>query len=232
MEYLAEEEMEKAVTKEFPEPPIIDLSEIDRSGFPERITLAIRGVGGQGNLFFGRVMTQLAFQAGYSAKNIVKGETHGMAQMGGPVISTFSCGDVYSPVLFPGSADCLITMEVSELLRPGFLELLKEGATILIAKTRVVPPVISADEYPKPEDIEKAVKDFRVLEIDVLNKAIEIGDTTGRIANVVMIGAMSRLAPFERFPADLWLQAIKNVSPRPALWAANYAAFSAGRKMI
>jgi indolepyruvate ferredoxin oxidoreductase alpha subunit len=86
---------------------------MDKNALPAKLTLAIRGVGGQGNLFFGRVLTQLAFLAGYGEHNIVKGETHGMAQMGGPVISTFSCGKVFSPVLMPGEADCVIAMEMS-----------------------------------------------------------------------------------------------------------------------
>ncbi|MFQ9492595.1 MAG: 2-oxoacid:acceptor oxidoreductase family protein [Bilophila wadsworthia] len=67
-----------------------------------RLSLAIRGVGGQGNLFFGKVLAQVAFLAGYDDRNILKGETHGMAQMGGPVISTFGCGEVFSPALVPG----------------------------------------------------------------------------------------------------------------------------------
>lgn len=232
IEFLEEGEKDSASAASFSQPPELVLPEFTAMDFPERLTLAIRGVGGQGNLFFGRVMTQLAFIAGYSKDNIVKGETHGMAQMGGPVISTFSCGKVHSPVLFPGSADCIITMEVSELLRPGFLEILKEGATILISKTKVIPPVITPEEYPSEEDILKAVEGFNVVEVDVLGKAMEIGDRTGRIANVVMIGAMSKLSPFDRFPPELWLQAIKNVSPKPAIWAGNYAAFLAGRELV
>ena len=98
------------------EPPAISPVYPDKAALPQRISVAIRGVGGQGNLFFGRVFTQLAFLAGYQEKNIVKGETHGMAQMGGPVISTFSYGNVHSPVLLPGQTDCLIAMEKSEAL--------------------------------------------------------------------------------------------------------------------
>jgi indolepyruvate ferredoxin oxidoreductase alpha subunit len=232
IEFIEEGEKKKSATSSFPEPPELLMPAFKSDDFPERLTLAIRGVGGQGNLFFGRVMTQLAFTAGYSKDNIVKGETHGMAQMGGPVISTFSCGKVHSPVLFPGSADCIITMEVSELLRPGFLEMLRDGATILISKTKVVPPVITPEEYPSREEISKVVEGFNVVEVDVLGKAMEIGDITGRIANVVMIGALSKLSPFDRFPTELWLQAIKNVSPKPAIWAGNYAAFSAGRDLV
>jgi len=232
IEFLEEDEKKTSAAVSFPEAPEPVLPEINNSDFPERLTLAIRGVGGQGNLFFGKVLTQLAFIAGYSEKNIVKGETHGMAQMGGPVISTFSCGKVHSPVLFPKSADCLITMEVSEVLRPGFLEMLRDGATILISKTKVIPPVITSEQYPTPEEIAKAVEGYKVVEVDILGKALELGDSTGRIANVVMIGSLSKLPPFDRFPTELWLQAIKNVSPKPAIWAANYAAFSAGREMV
>lgn len=228
------EEGERGVSKagKFDTPPEIEKLRPDKKDFPGRLTVAIRGVGGQGNLFFGRVLTQLAFLAGYEEKNIVKGETHGMAQMGGPVISTFSCGNVYSPVLFPSSADCLVSMEVSELLRDKFLELLKDGGTVLYAKTAVVPPNVSKDDYPTMDAIRKALKDFRVMELDVLGKSLELGDSTGMSANVVMMGALSKVPPFDRFPESLWLQAIRNVSPKEAVWAANYAAFQAGRDLV
>lgn len=88
-------------------------------------------MGGQGNLFFGKVLAQVAFLAGYDDRNILKGETHGMAQMGGPVISTFGCGEVFSPALVPGTANVLIAMEKAEVLRPGFLDLLEPGGTVL-----------------------------------------------------------------------------------------------------
>jgi indolepyruvate ferredoxin oxidoreductase alpha subunit len=200
--------------------------------FPERLSLGIRGVGGQGNLFFGRVLAHLAVLAGYGEKNIIKGETHGMAQMGGPVISTFSCGDVSSPILLPGSADCLIVMEKSEVLRPGFLDMLKPGGTVLMAETRIVPQGLPEDQYPSAEDIDKALKSYQVLEVDVLGKALELGDPTGRTANVVMMGILSTLSVFESFPPQLWLQALKITNPKPAVWAANYTAFNAGREIL
>ena len=110
--------------------------------------------------------------------------------------------------------------------------MLREGATILISKTKVIPPVITPDQYPAPEDIAQAVEGFNIVEVDILGKAMELGDRTGKIANVVMIGALSKLFPFDKFPIELWLQAIKNVSPKPSIWAGNYAAFSAGREMV
>lgn len=217
----------------YPQPPEqLVPAESNPAAFPEKLSLAIRGVGGQGNLFFGHVLTQLALLAGYAEKNIIKGETHGMAQMGGPVISTFGCGKIASPVLLPGTADCLIAMEKSEVLRPGFLEMLKPGGTVLLAETRIIPFGLSEDRYPTDTDINKCLKPYKVIRVDVLGKALEMGDTTGRIANVVMMGVLSTLEPFNCLPAELWLNALKLAGAKPAVWAANYAAFLAGRDVV
>jgi indolepyruvate ferredoxin oxidoreductase, alpha subunit len=216
----------------FPDPPQeIEIPALSRVDFPARLSLAIRGVGGQGNLFFGSVMSQLAFLAGYDEKNIIKGETHGMAQMGGPVISTFGCGDITSPVLLPGTADCLIVMEKSEVLRPGFLEMLKPGGAVLLAGTVIVPQGLPEDKYPTDEQIHACLDSYRVIEVDVLGQALELGDRSGRTANVVMMGVLSTQAPFNVFPRELWLNALKKANSKPAVWAANYAAFHSGREV-
>jgi indolepyruvate ferredoxin oxidoreductase, alpha subunit len=212
----------------FPAPPEV-LPAAGRIQGPERLSVAIRGVGGQGNLFFGKVLTQVALAAGYEEKNIIKGETHGMAQMGGPVISTFGCGKVKSPVLLPGTADCLIVMEKSEVLRPGFLEMLRPGGTVVLANTKIIPAGATEKGYPTDAQIHEVLKPFKVIEVDVLAKALELGDPTGRVANVVMMGVLSTLKPFEAFPESVWLKALQKINPKPAVWAANYAAFRAGK---
>ncbi|NTV73295.1 MAG: hypothetical protein HGA66_03700 [Holophaga sp.] len=43
------------------------------------------------------------------------------------------------------------------------------------------------------------------------------------------MGILSTLEPFDRFPAELWWKALQKVNPKAAVWAANYAAFNAGR---
>ena len=216
---------------ELPAPPeSIDLPAVT-GGLPPFLSVAIRGVGGQGNLFFGRVMTQLAYLLGYDKQNIVKGETHGMAQMGGPVISTFACGSVHSPVLMPGTTQCLVSMERSEVFRPGFLDMLRPGGTVILADTAIMPPLFKAENYPSVEAVRQALTGYKVIDVDVLGTALGLGDPTGRCANVVMIGVLSTLPPFDSFPTEYWLQALKNVSPKPAVWQANYAAFLAGREL-
>lgn len=215
---------------ELPIPPeTVTLPET--TSLPPFLSVAVRGVGGQGNLFFGRVLTQLAYLLGYDQKNILKGETHGMAQMGGPVISTFACGQVHSPVPMPGTCQCLVCMERSEVFRPGFLDMLRPGGTIILADTAIMPPFFKAENYPSVEAVHQALGEYKVIDVDVLNTALALGDATGRSANVVMIGVLSTIAPFDSFPQEYWLQALKNVSPKPAIWQANYAAFLAGRKL-
>jgi indolepyruvate ferredoxin oxidoreductase alpha subunit len=212
-------------------PEVIEIPALTRASFPKRLSLAIRGVGGQGNLFFGSVLSKLASLAGYDEQNILKGETHGMAQMGGPVISTFGCGDVTSPVLLPGTADCLIVMEKSEVLRPEFLEMLKPGGTVVLARTKIVPMGLPEDQYPTDEQIHASLSGCHVIEVDVLGKALELGDRSGKTANVVMMGILSTLPPFNQFPAELWLTALKKANSKPAIWAANYVAFYTGREL-
>ncbi len=213
-------------------PESIDVPELAPANRPARLSLAIRGVGGQGNLFFGKALAQVAFLAGYGDTNVLKGETHGMAQMGGPVISTFGCGAVSCPEIVPGTADCLIVMEKSEVLRPGFLDLLRPDGTVLLAETRVFSQAMKREAYPSDETIDAYLAGRRVIRVNVLDIALKLGDPSGRCANVVMLGALSTLTPFNALPENIWLAALKQVTPKPALWTLNHAAFGAGRALI
>jgi indolepyruvate ferredoxin oxidoreductase alpha subunit len=221
-----------AIPNFFEPPQNIGLPVISKTEIPSRLSVAIRGVGGQGNLFFGSIMSRLAFLAGYDKKNIIKGETHGMAQMGGPVISTFICGDVVSPIPLPGTADCLIVMEKSEILRPGFLDLLKPDGTIIMAETQIIPPGLPKEQYPSDEQIQESLGERHVIKVDVLSKAMEMGDRSGKTANVVMLGILSCVHPFDKIPKEYWLHALKNANSNISIWAANYTAFNTGRNLF
>ena len=101
-----------------------------------------------------------------------------------------------------------------------------------MAGARIVPPVITATDYPSGEVIAGEIKDFKVVRIDALAAAMNLGDASGRSANVVLLGALSRMAPFDRFPKEIWQGAIKAVSPTAGIWSANYQAFMAGRDLV
>ena len=77
---------EKA-TEEKNKPVFEKVSEIKnikvaKDKLPESLRLAIRGIGGQGNLFFGKALSEVILRTPYAESNIVKGDTHGMAQLG------------------------------------------------------------------------------------------------------------------------------------------------------
>ncbi|MFC2104163.1 2-oxoacid:acceptor oxidoreductase family protein [Bacteroidota bacterium] len=217
---------------ELPKVKEIQKIEIRKDLLPESLRVAIRGIGGQGNLFFGKVLSEVSLRTPYADSHIVKGDTHGMAQLGGSVISTFSCGKVHSPVLAPNSVDVLVVMEMSEILRPGFLSLLKTGGTIILNKFKVLPVTAKPEDYPKFEDIELAIKEYNVIQIDANNTVLKLGDVSGKTANVAVLGLLSTIKPFDIIPEEIWLSALMSVSPNDFIKSANKAAFEAGKKLV
>lgn len=203
---------------------------VAKEKLPESLRLAIRGIGGQGNLFFGKVLSEVILRTPYAEANIVKGDTHGMAQLGGPVISTFSCGSVYSPILAPGTVDVLIVMEVSEVLRPKFLDLLKQNGTIVFNNFSALPVASKKEDYPDINKIYEALKDYNLIKIDANKIAYELGDISGKTANVVVLGLLSTIKPFNNIPEEIWLSALMAVSPNDFIKATNKLSFEAGRK--
>jgi len=210
--------------------PEVSPAQLQTVSFPPALRLAIRGIGGQGNLFFGKVLAEVALRTPYAQTHIIKGETHGMAQLGGPVISTFACGQVHSPVMAPQSADVLVVMEIGEVLRPGFLDLLKAGGKIIFNEFRALPINARKEDYPDLQEIKKSLSAFDIVTIDANRLAIDLGDQTGRSANVVVLGLLSTTAPFDLIPESTWLAGLDAVTSDPRIRSANRLAFQAGRQ--
>jgi len=210
--------------------PMERATPISADALPSAIRVAIRGVGGQGNLFFGKVLVRVMQKTPFQHSHIVKGDTHGMAQLGGSVISVFSCGEVFSPVLAPGSADVLVAMERAEVLQPGFLDLLKSGGTVVL-NDFAIPPASGAEHYPQSQAVRDALKGFRLYTLDAYAVAREAGDPAGRTANAVVIGLLSRIAPFDSIPQGVWEQALADLSPKAHIQTANIQSFRKGRSL-
>jgi len=210
-----------------PKLPVDDGAPVKLEGLPRAMRVAVRGVGGQGNLFLGKVLAELAMLAGF--ENVIKGETHGMAQLGGAVISTFGCGAAHSPVLGPGTVDVLVALEQGEVLRPGFLDLLRPEGVVLLNRLRMVPAGTDPAEYPAAERILSELAGRQVIEFDALGEARAIGDQQGRTSNVIAIGLLSTVGPFALVPEILWRRALMGVSPGEESKRANLAAFERGR---
>ncbi len=86
------------------------------------------GVGGQGIGLISEIILRAADRAGLSAIGV---DTHGLAQRGGVVASQIRIGNqVHSPVVAPGSADLVISLERNEALR-GLSAYGRPGSTLI-----------------------------------------------------------------------------------------------------
>lgn len=151
-----------------------------------RFDIVISGVGGQGQVLASRLLGAAAIASGFSART---GETIGMAQRGGSVISSVRIGDgVFSPTVPNGKADMIIGFEICEALRA--LSKLKSGGIIILNDVVVKPITVSLglQEYDRNRMIEVLNKTAaRFVLLDAGKLAEESG--TIKSTNVVMLGA-------------------------------------------
>ena len=191
---------------------------------PIATNVLVAGVGGQGVILASDIMSEVFMKAGYDVK---KSEIHGMAMRGGIVTSHFRFGKkVYSPLIKEGEVDILFAFEQLEGLR--WLNYLKPDAAIIMNDHQISPLMVNLGEmeYPKaiPELIRSKFKEFYLVKGTEI--ALQVGDA--RVANVVLLGAISKL--FE-IRDDLWLKTILNYLP-PKVHDMNRKAFFTGRNQI
>ena len=186
--------------------------------------ILVAGVGGQGVILASDVMSEVFMEAGYDIK---KSEVHGMAMRGGIVTSHFRFGKkVYSPLIKEGEVDILFAFEQLEGLR--WINHLKHDGKIVMNDHKINPPAVNLGEleYPKdiPEMIRSKFKGFYLVKGTEI--AFQLGDA--RAANVVLLGAISKLFVVNE---ELWLNIILNYLPSK-VHELNREAFFAGRNQI
>jgi indolepyruvate ferredoxin oxidoreductase beta subunit len=143
------------------------------------------GVGGQGTILAGKILSMGLMAAGYDVK---MSEVHGMAQRGGSVSNQVRFGTkVFSPIIGKGQADILVAFEMMEAMR--WLEYLKPGGKIVVNDYRIPsgPILIGACDYPE-QVLErlKAKADTTVIQAGEIAK--QIGNA--RTMNLVLFGAL------------------------------------------
>jgi len=183
------------------------------------------GVGGQGSLLIAELTSIAATQAGYDVKQT---EVHGVSQRGGSVETHVRFGEkVYSPVVTPGEADAVIGLEKLEALRfAHFVDPAK--GTILVNDFEIIPGSVSGAEkiYPYQTIDYLQEQGLSVIPIAASHLAKELGDA--RMANVVMLGALSHFLPL---PDESWQKALRVRLPGRYL-EGNIAAFAEGQKLM
>ncbi len=186
----------------------------------------LAGVGGQGTILASDIVAQMGLHVGFDVK---KSEVHGMAQRGGAVISHVRWGEaVASPMCEKGTADYLISQEMLESLR--WLEFLRPGGVVIINRQRIAPTttVFGGVAYPPEEDIVSAFKKLagQTLLVDAAGVAERLGNP--RVANSVLIGALSAVMP--TVSAEDWLAVLTERVPARHQ-EVNRRAFFAGREV-
>ncbi len=188
--------------------------------------LIFAGVGGQGVLLIAELTAQTAVRAGYDVKQT---EVHGVSQRGGSVESHVRFGDantVYSPLVRAGQADVVIGLEKLEALR--YADFLNPATgSLLVNDHEIIPGSVAnaAEKYPHHAMDFLRHKGLRVVELPASRCAKDLGD--GRMANVIMVGALSALLAL---PEDDWLETLKERIPAKHR-EANLRAFQVGRRL-
>ena len=159
----------------------------------EVYNLIITGVGGQGNVLSSQLIGQALVSKGYF---VTIGETYGMAQRGGPVMShiRISLRKQLSPLIPRGKGDIVVSLEPVEALR--VLEGYGNPDVVVLVNTRPVYPIdVTAGDaiYPDFKEIKKALDSLsrKAYSIDATEKAIQLGSPI--LVNMIMIGALLEL---------------------------------------
>lgn len=199
------------------------------------INFLLCGVGGQGTVLASDVLVNVGLAAGLDAK---QAEVHGMSQRGGSVTSHVRWGRaVHSPIVGQGEADVLLAFEKLEALRN--VGALRPGGVALVNNQAIVPLTVTSggQQYPADEDIRAAFAALTPRAHFVDGERIAEGLGNLRVANVVLLGALSAL--LERDPAlegadltaETWLKVIEERVPAKYV-ELNRRAFEEGRRAV
>jgi len=153
--------------------------------------ILISSVGGQGGITLARALSTAAMGMGL---NVRVGESLGMAQRGGSVMSHVRLGDDVHGALIPeGKADVVLSLEPAETLR--VVKYLSGDTKVIMNSSPVLPISVLLNEtsYPEIGDIEELLRKVagKVYTIGALDLAVKAG--TSRSLNVVMLGAYMAL---------------------------------------
>ncbi len=188
----------------------------------ETKNIMIVGVGGQGTLLTSRVLGGVMLDGGYEVK---MSEVHGMAQRGGSVVTFVRYGDVVrEPIVEEGCADVMIAFEKLEALR--YAHYLKKDGVIICNDQRMdpMPVVIGREKYPE-NIIENLSKDYKVIPVDALSVAKELGNA--QVFNVVILGVAAKHMDFS---TDQWNAVIER-TVKPKFVEINKKAFARGYEL-
>lgn len=189
----------------------------------DKITnVLVVGVGGQGIILAGEILSMVALNAGFDVK---KSEVHGMAQRGGSVNSQVRFGkEVHSPLIPKGEVDILLSFEKVETLRWAPFCNKKTVALVNAQKIHSLTTATSLQEYPEGVEAEIRNRFSKLFYLPSHEIADELGNR--RVMNVVLLGLLAKQL---KFPEAAWTDALKlRLKSKPDLIDLNMQAFRKG----
>jgi len=157
----------------------------------EVFNLMLNGVGGEGVLTTGVMLTKAAHEEGHFVRGV---QLHGLAQRGGSIPTFVRFGSkekIHSPGIMKTDADLVMAMEPIEAVRA--VEYASKNKTSFLINDYPYMPIygnLQDVPYPKMKEIKKRIKpfakDIKVLEADrVAEKEFE----EIIYGNTIMVGA-------------------------------------------
>jgi indolepyruvate ferredoxin oxidoreductase beta subunit len=155
-----------------------------------RLNLLVAGVGGQGNVLISRIIGRAILEEGHP---VWVGETFGMGQRGGSVVSHIRIGrESAAPQIPPRHGDLVLGLEPVETLRIA-AQHLKKGGEVIMNPRPVIPTNVNSGQgtYPSLEDIRGGLEKIaaKITIIPGTDLARKAGNPQN--LNMVMMGALA-----------------------------------------
>jgi indolepyruvate ferredoxin oxidoreductase beta subunit len=194
--------------------------------------ILICGIGGQGVVLAGKIVSLAAFESGLDIKT---SEVHGMSQRGGSVSTHIRYGEkIFSPLIPENRANAILSFDIYETAR--YIRSFANEKTIIISSNHgKIPSWTSKNKNDKIEENGNGFIDadavagflkanFKFLNlIDDKKIAEDLGNI--KVSNIILIGIMSGFTGIKK---EIWLKAIeKNIPQKTA--DLNIKAFLTGR---
>jgi indolepyruvate ferredoxin oxidoreductase beta subunit len=161
-------------------------------GRSRSLNIVVCGTGGQGNVLLSRFIARAFVSKGYHA---TIGETFGMSQRGGDVMShvRVSRERPYGPLIPNGQGHVVLSLEPMETIRA--LAGYGNHEILVISNVRPVHPVICITgerDYPDLERMKLVIREMsaKCWFLDATQISLEMGNTI--LTNMVMIGALAQ----------------------------------------
>lgn len=186
--------------------------------------IVLCGVGGQGTILASKIIAQTAIRLNINCR---VGETHGMSQRGGSVVSHVRIGDRVLGAITPeNQGHLMLAFEPVESLR--YMNFLKKDGWVVLNTHPIVPTSVNAGlaKYP---DINTILEELQKVTSKVVSiPASDIATSIGSIIslNMVILGAASIVPDFP-FSGEEMKKSIKELV-KPAFYESNVKAFESG----